>query len=151
MTYPYHHQTKPQVSKKGRRGILVASVIGAIILIGLCVGVGILTDGSGSSKIVQTPSDVRTTPSPKATTDNPLLKGIMRDEDTPLKVGEDLPAGIYRVTESVAGRSCYWMKSSDSEGSNIIKNDVPQGGRPQVTLQKGQWFTSQDCGEWHKQ
>lgn len=147
----YYLEQNP-VNKKSRKGVWIAAIIGTIVLIALCAGVLSLMDGSQkNSSIVQTPSDVRSTPSPKAIQENPLLKGIMRDEDTPLKVGEDLPSGTYRVTASVAGRNCYWIKSSDSEGSNIIKNDVPQGGRPQVTLQKGQWFTSQDCGEWRKQ
>ena len=139
-----------RVNKKSRKGVLIAAIIGGVIMVAVCAGVLSLMDGSQkNSSIVQTPSDVRSTP--KAIQENPLLKGIMRDEDTPLKVGEDLPAGTYRVTASVSGRNCYWMKSSDSEGSNIVKNDVPQGGRPQVTLQEGQWFTSQDCGEWRKQ
>lgn len=72
------------------------------------------------------------------------------DEDTPGLVGDDFPAGTYRVTQNVAGMDCYWKKSSDAEGSDIIDNDLPQGGRPQVTLKKGQWFTSETCGTWAK-
>jgi hypothetical protein len=63
-------------------------------------------------------------------------------------VGADIKAGTYRTRESVSGANCYWMKSSDAEGSNIIDNGLPTGGKPQVTLKKGQWFETRGCGEW---
>jgi hypothetical protein len=63
-------------------------------------------------------------------------------------VGEDIPAGTYRTDEAVT--QCYWEKSTDAEGQSIIDNDIVTGGRPQVILKKGQWFTSQDCGTWTK-
>jgi hypothetical protein len=85
---------------------------------------------------------VKPTPSPK-----PPLAVI--EEDTLVHVGEDVPAGTYRVPVGVDG-DCYWMKSSDAEGQNIIANDIVQGGRPQVTLKSGQWFTSSRCGQWVK-
>ena len=31
-----------------------------------------------------------------------------------------------------------------------IDNGLPQGGRPQITLKRGQWFTSERCGKWSK-
>jgi hypothetical protein len=69
--------------------------------------------------------------------------------DDLVHVGEDVPAGTYRAAESVDG-DCYWKKSTDPEGDDIIDNDFPPGGRPQVTLKKGQWFTSARCPEWRK-
>jgi hypothetical protein len=71
-------------------------------------------------------------------------------EDGIWKIGDDFPAGTYRVTESVSGMDCYWTKSSDPEGEDIISNDVPSGGRPQVSLKNGQWFTTERCGVWEK-
>lgn len=71
-------------------------------------------------------------------------------EDGIWKIGDDFPAGTYRVTESVSGMECYWKKSSDPEGENIISNDLPSGGRPQVSLKKGQWFATERCGVWEK-
>lgn len=66
-------------------------------------------------------------------------------------VGEDVPAGTYRVVERVtADPWCYWAKYSDSEGSDIISNDIVKAGRPQVTLKKGQWFKSAGCPIWRK-
>lgn len=67
--------------------------------------------------------------------------------DDLVHVGQDVPPGVYRAVEPIEG-SCYWMKSKDAEGANIIDNDIPAGGRPQVTLKKGQWFTSRGCPDW---
>lgn len=74
----------------------------------------------------------------------PTIKG-----DDLVHVGEDVPAGTYRAVEAISG-DCYWKKSKDAEGSDIIDNDIPSGGRPQVTLKAGQWFTSDGCPDWVK-
>lgn len=86
---------------------------------------------------------------PPATKAPPTKAVAMIDADTLVHVGEDVPAGTYRVPAGVAD-GCYWMKSSDAEGQKIIANDIVNGGRPQVTLKSGQWFTSSGCGEWIK-
>ena len=65
-------------------------------------------------------------------------------------VGEDLKPGTYRATESVGAR-CYWgIYRSGSNGGDIIDNDIPGGGKPTVTLSKGQDFKSSNCGNWQK-
>lgn len=65
-------------------------------------------------------------------------------------VGEDIPAGTYRTDEKVTrGDLCYWSKTRDAEGRDIIDNDIPSGGRPQVTLKNGQWFESSGCPDWY--
>lgn len=69
--------------------------------------------------------------------------------DDLVHVGEDVPAGTYRAVTAVDG-DCYWKKSKDAEGTDIIANDIPAGGRPQVTLKAGQWFTSHRCPDWAK-
>lgn len=70
--------------------------------------------------------------------------------DDIVHVGEDVPAGTYRTNDSVDSGDCYWEKSSDAEGADIIDNDIVKAGRPQVTLKKGQWFKSQGCPDWYK-
>lgn len=72
-------------------------------------------------------------------------------EDGTWTVGTDFPAGTYRTTENVSG-SCYWaiFRSGGSSVSDIIANDLPGGGRPRVTLKKGQDFKSSRCGTWRK-
>lgn len=66
-------------------------------------------------------------------------------------VGTDIKAGTYRTKESV-GSDCYWaVLQTGSNGSDIIDNGIPGGGRPTVTVKKGQDFESQRCGTWVKQ
>lgn len=71
--------------------------------------------------------------------------------DDLVHVGEDVSAGTYRThLEIEGGELCYWLKSRDAEGASIIDNGDPQGGRPQVTLKVGQWFSSQGCPDWYR-
>ncbi|WP_051479128.1 hypothetical protein [Arthrobacter sp. H5] len=66
-------------------------------------------------------------------------------------VGTDIEPGTYRSAADV-GSSCYWgIYESGTNGSNIIENDIPGGGRPTVTLSAGQDFNSTRCGDWEKQ
>lgn len=66
-------------------------------------------------------------------------------------VGADIEPGTYRATAAV-GSTCYWgIYVSGTNGSDIVENDLPGGGRPSVTLAAGQDFTTQRCGSWEKQ
>lgn len=66
-------------------------------------------------------------------------------------VGADIEPGTYRAAAAV-GSTCYWgIYRSGSNGSDIIENDIPGGGRPVVTLSAGQDFNSTRCGRWEKQ
>ncbi|WP_343832303.1 hypothetical protein [Glutamicibacter creatinolyticus] len=66
-------------------------------------------------------------------------------------VGTDIKAGTYRTKESV-GSDCYWaVLKSGTNGSDILNNGIPGGGRPTVTVKKGQDFESVRCGTWVKQ
>ena len=66
-------------------------------------------------------------------------------------VGTDIEPGTYRAAADV-GSSCYWgIYATGSNGSNIIDNDLPGGGRPSVALNGGQDFKSSRCGKWEKQ
>lgn len=64
-------------------------------------------------------------------------------------VGVDIQPGTYRTKEPISG-SCYWEIDSDPNGNNIVANDNVTGGRPTVTLSRGQYFTTQRCGDWAK-
>jgi hypothetical protein len=67
-------------------------------------------------------------------------------------VGVDVQEGTYRTTEAVSSSMCYWgIYRSGSNGSDIIDNDIVNGGFPTVTLSTGQDFTTRDCGTWDKQ
>lgn len=103
-----------------------------------------------NNEVAQTPDDtssasvVAAAPSKATTKAAPAIAA-----DTLVHVGEDVPAGTYRAITGADG-DCYWKKSSDSEGQDIIANDIVKGGRPQVNLAKGQWFVSEHCGAWAK-
>ncbi|MBK7821963.1 MAG: hypothetical protein IPJ61_13040 [Tessaracoccus sp.] len=62
-------------------------------------------------------------------------------------VGEDIKPGEYRLREAFTGDICYWEISKDGR---IVDNDLVTGGRPTVTLRKGQEFKNQGCGVWGK-
>ncbi|MFQ4149454.1 hypothetical protein AAGW05_12275 [Arthrobacter sp. LAPM80] len=66
-------------------------------------------------------------------------------------VGRDIEPGTY-VTAADVGSSCYWaILASGTNGSDIVDNDLPKGGRPSVTIIEGQDFKSSRCGSWTKQ
>ncbi|GGL80340.1 hypothetical protein [Glutamicibacter protophormiae] len=66
-------------------------------------------------------------------------------------VGTDIKAGTYRAKEAV-GSNCYWaVLKSGTNGDDIVNNGIPGGGRPTVTVRKGQDFESVRCGTWVKQ
>lgn len=103
-----------------------------------------------SSAPVSSPATKAPAAKPKATTKPPAPKPTIA-ADAIVHVGEDVPAGTYRADTDVRGMDCYWSKTNDAEGVDIIANALPSGGRPQVTLKKGQWFSSERCGSWtHK-
>jgi len=63
-------------------------------------------------------------------------------------VGRDVRAGKYRVTEPVVD-NCYWaVLEAETNGDNILSNDLLGSGRPNVSLKKGQEFETADCGTW---
>ncbi|WP_090790786.1 excalibur calcium-binding domain-containing protein [Asanoa ishikariensis] len=80
----------------------------------------------------------------------PAPKPAPTIEDGIWTVGEDIPAGTYKVTEPISG-SCYWaILKSGTNGSDIIENDLPSGGLPRVTINRGQDFKTNGCGTWKK-
>ena len=62
-------------------------------------------------------------------------------------VGVDIKPGTYRA-QGVSS-DCYWsITTTGSNGGDIIDNDIPGGGNPQVTLEEGQDFETSRCGDW---
>lgn len=60
------------------------------------------------------------------------------------RVGPDIAPGTYRSINNV---DCYWMISSDANGSNILQNNIVTG--PALTsLSAGTFFTSSGCSKW---
>jgi hypothetical protein len=71
-------------------------------------------------------------------------------EDGIWTVGLDIRAGTYRPTEP-AGEECYWaILEGRTNGTNILNNGLG-GGRPTVTVERGQQFEVALCGTWERQ
>lgn len=65
------------------------------------------------------------------------------------QVGKDIEAGTYRANSQVSSQ-CYW-EITVNNGADIVQNDIPGGGYPQVTVSDGQQLKLQDCGTWSRQ
>lgn len=128
------------------------SISAIAIGIALCLGSIIIAVISGAFDDPE-PTAAPTAISQPTTTTTPTAKKTPQPNrilgDDLVHIGEDVPAGTYRVIETISD-GCYWKKSNDAEGSDIIANDLPPGGRPQVVLKAGQWFTSKRCPDWLK-
>jgi hypothetical protein len=154
MSHPQssQHQAPPAAVKPRRRWPL-ATITGAA---GLVVGAAIGAAGTDASSTgtSATPADTVTVTAKAAPAGDapakPAAKPKPTIEEGTWVVGEDFPAGTYRVREAIDG-DCYWeIARAGTNGADIIANDIPTGGKPRVTLKKGQEFTNQGCGIFEK-
>lgn len=66
-------------------------------------------------------------------------------------VGVDIEPGNYRADANVSG-DCYWaITVTGSNGSDIVSNGIPAGGRPSAVVSVGHDFELVRCGTWSKQ
>lgn len=87
----------------------------------------------------------RSSPTPPAAPATPAVPQI---QDGTWTVGEDIPAGTYKVTG--APSNCYWgIYKSGTNQDQIINNHIG-GGNLRVTLKVGQDFETKRCGTWVK-
>lgn len=167
---PFQPPVKPPkrpMSKQARVGWQI--LIGLVIFI---VGVGVGSAGGstttatatdpqptvtvsvpaepGAEVTVTAPPVTMTKPAPpaKTVTAAPPQAAAAIEEGT-WEVGVDVAPGRYKTTAAVDGM-CYWKITTTGKPDNIVDNDIVTGGRPTVTLKKGQDFTTQDCGTWSK-
>jgi hypothetical protein len=146
--------------KTGTKVVLI--VAGAAIL-ALCGGVGVavmnvdsappptrVLSASGSPHTLSPAAAESTAPVAASSKASPAAPKPVSIEQGTWTVGTDVPAGTYRSSGASAG--CYWaITKTGTNGETIIANDLPSGGRPQVTLKVGQDFqTSEECGAWSK-
>lgn len=152
----YNHQNQYPALRRKRRAVKVI-VIAAAVVLGMLLALVILGTVSGSDNSSGAPAHIPSpSPFPSTSTSaatNPAVKSkpssVTIGGNDLVHVGEDVPAGTYRAAEKVdPGGDCYWKKTTDAEGEDIIANDIPAGGRPQVTLKAGQWFATEDCPIW---
>lgn len=147
----------PAPKKKSKMWILWL-FISLLVLVAFCGGVATVFGGSNSpdpkpqKSVTNSHSQRAVAPTPsKVNTSLPAPVPVgFTDRDTPALVGKDIPPGVYRVAENIDELSgkCFYTKSHDSEGRDIIDNGYFDKGRPQVTLKSGQWIRSEDCGTW---
>lgn len=149
---------KPAKSSKFRpwMGYVGSGLVGLVI--GTAMGGGDSTPAAAptvkSTSTVTTSSTITAGPTPTATvtvkateTAAPPAPEAAISDGTWV-VGEDIAAGTYKVVEAVPA-DCYWsITKSGTNGGDIIENDIPGGGKPKVTLKKGQDFTTRGCGDW---
>lgn len=129
--------------KKKRRIWPWVALAAVIVLCGLGMVVGLDSVITDASKDMRAGTPV-IAPPPSALPDGMITEGVWEVG------GLDGPVpGEYQVTAPVKEEPlCYWQVSEDDAGRDIISNDNPSGGRPQVTLKKGQWFRTEGCGSW---
>jgi hypothetical protein len=147
LTNPY--LPAPQQKPK-RAGRIILTVVGGIALFVAGIAVG----ASGSSNTPTTPAAAAaTTKAQPPAEDKPATKPAAKPtkaaapakqtiEEGTWTVGEDFPAGTYKVTEA-AGEECYWARKRSADG-DIIANGLG-GGKPKVTLKKGETFETSGC------
>lgn len=142
----------PQPARKGKVGRIV---LGIVVLAVTCFGgiaVGAFfaqpeattsaADDAEASSIGEAPSTAK---SAAAKAPAPTI------DDGVWVVGDDMPAGTYKVTAAVDSL-CYWeiSKTGGTGVLDIVANDLPGGGKPQVSLKRGQTFKTDNCGTWRK-
>lgn len=104
----------------------------------------------GAEVTVTAPPVTVTAPPPPAKTATAPKAAATIEEGT-WEVGVDVAPGRYKTVDAVdASGMCYWKITTTGKPSDIVDNDIVTGGRPTVTIKKGQDFTTQDCGTWQK-
>lgn len=157
----YHFGSPPNIpgqpaTRSKKRVWLGAAVVLGAVVVAFCCGIGIGGSGDSDPQVITTPTPVKVIeylPAPSqaapSTATEPTKAAAATIEEGTWTVGEDFPAGTYRL-QTAATSMCYWgiYKSGTNQGT-IIENDIVTGGRPTVTLKRGQDFKS-DCGTWVK-
>ena len=64
------------------------------------------------------------------------------------KIGVDAVPGQYK-TRVPEDSYCYWERSDNDDWSGIA-GYVNPGAHASVTVKRGQFFTSEDCGIWKR-
>lgn len=131
-----------------RRALVILFL--ALGMLGVC-GAGLI----GCNAVLSGPvAEFEPTLPPEATTPDPGVRpsnaGPATMGDGTWVVGEDIPAGTYKLNQN-ADDLCVWMVTkSGSNGTDYVAGNVTEGGRPSVTLKKGHDFQSTSCGTWTK-
>lgn len=148
----------------GGLGVVGASAVPTVAAVWAAPAVTVTVPGPATTVTVPGPATTVTVPGPVTTVRVPgpvttvtVIKTVAAPapalsaviENGQWEVGVDVPAGAYKVTAAVdPDAMCYWKISQTGKPDNIIDNDIVKGGRPTVTVKRGQDFTTNDCGTW---
>ncbi|WP_433049878.1 hypothetical protein [Dactylosporangium sp. CS-033363] len=156
----------PEPPKRGARPLAFA-VVGLVAGLAIGAGATVALDGGsadpalaaatpGVSPVYVTVTVTVAAPTTAAATTSPPAPPTTAAapppaatiEDGTWTVGEDVPAGTYKVTG--AGSNCYWaILKSGTNGRDIVDNHLG-GGNLRVTIKAGQDFETHRCGMWIK-
>jgi len=154
---PTHAQEYQTVPTPPRRPRTAGRIVLLLVAVAASCGLGVVTGVIAASPQAPSSSAAAAEPASVASSTHAAKAPAAAKSPTYVaisggtwSVGIDFPAGTYRVTANV-GSDCYWsITKTGTNGSEIIENGIPGGGRPTVTLKKGQDFETQRCGVWHK-
>jgi len=157
-----HEPPRPFGPRTRRRTAVVAAVIVAALTIIGCASAPETDDEqaaqdtanrAAASTPATTPATTAPTTAP-ATTEATTAPPAAPTKTTPAPilvpdgnytVGEDMPAGRYKVVER-AGEYCYWSRT---KGDDIIDNGIG-GGFPSFTTKAGESVEISGCPEFRK-
>jgi hypothetical protein len=132
------------------------------LVIGLAVGGIFGSIGDGTATTAEPTATVTVTETAEAETGptktvkpkpkpEPQIDSTM-DEGT-YEIGVDAKPGRYKTRVPENSPGCYWERLKDDRGgfNSIIANDnVNPGGRVSITVRRGEFFNSSDCGTWKR-
>lgn len=149
MTYSYDSGTGPR--KRRRWPLVLALAFAGLAGLVLCGGIVLVSLFSGGKPAAVAPTRSATAPAvtPAASRAVSFGDGVWKVTAHP---GDgNMPAGTYRVATALAAdNTCYWEVTRGANGE-ITANDLPAGGRPEVTVKTGLWFHTTGCGRWVKE
>lgn len=156
---PPHIPGAPKPAR-GKSYWLGAGIVTVGMLVSCCAGffAGAAGDTDPQVQVVTTPTPVKVieylpAPSPFVASTAPAAPtkaAAVTIEDGIWTVGDDFPAGTYKVRDALT-EMCYWgIYKSGTNQATIVDNDIVTGGKPTVTLKRGQDFKSSGCGTWVK-
>lgn len=93
----------------------------------------------------EAPTPKKTAP-PKPTIESTMSEGTY-------EIGVDAQAGRYKTVVPSDSSNCYWERLKDDRGglNSIIANEnLDAGARASITVRKGEFFNSSDCGTWKR-
>lgn len=143
--------------KRVRRSLAIVGAVGALFL---GYNVGNVGDGeTATADPAPTATTTVTTTAEPKTEEKPKAKPAEKKEepkpetfgDGTYLVGDEMPAGRYKVTVPDDSWGCYWERNSDDSGEfdAIIANEAGESGaKMSVTVNEGEFFNTSDCGEW---